>query len=83
MEYNKNISDEIKLICINNTGCERYLTLNKSYVGIIDKGIKVGNEISFMCDDGNIGSILIENIKNRFIIQAELREQQMKSVLDE
>jgi hypothetical protein len=83
VEYNKNISDEIKLICINNTGCESYLTLNKSYVGIIDKGIKTGNEITFICDDGCVGSIPIENIKNRFIIQAELREQQIKSVLDD
>jgi hypothetical protein len=78
VEYNKNISDEIKLICINNIGCESYLTLNKSY-----SGINIDNEITFRCDDGDMVSTPFENIKKRFIRQAELREQQIKSVLDD
>jgi hypothetical protein len=83
MEYNKNISDEIKLICINNTGCENYLTLNKLY-GCIKVSVGYGNyEIAFRCDDGDICNIPFENLKKRFITQAELREKQIKSVLDD
>lgn len=70
---------EIKLVCVNNKEVEEYLTLNKLYVGILSHDVAV----TIMCDDGKHVNTKIENIKNRFITQAEWREKQIKSVLDD
>lgn len=70
---------EIKLVCVNNKEVEEYLTLNKLYVGILSYDVAV----TIICDDGRHADIKIENIKNRFITQAEWREIQMKTILDE
>lgn len=69
---------EIKLICFNNKNVENLLTLNKLYVGILNDVA-----VTIICDDDKDADIKIEYIKNRFITQAEWREMQMKSVLDE
>jgi len=73
----------IKVICIDNNGCERSLTKDKLYDA--DLIIRSFNNKDFLyfykiCND--IGSILEYNLHfNQFKELSEFREQQIKSVL--
>jgi GTPase SAR1 family protein len=73
----------IKVICIDNNGCERSLTKDKLYNA--DLIIRSYNNKDFLyfykiCND--IGYILEYNLHfNQFKELSEFREQQIKSVL--
>ena len=64
----------IKIICINNSMVEPHLTLHKVY-----EVEHIGNFYKVRNDEGN----LREYSTKRFIPISELRERQIKSVLDD